>query len=268
MAAGRGFTEQDSENSPRVAIVNEAFAKKYLSGIDPLQQRLLIERVLPGQGKIESAVEWQIVGVSRNIRNGDIHGDGFPEIAVPFAQSPWPEANIVVRTARDPGAMNRMLANAVHSVNAKVALQQVRTMDDIVDESLVTDRFATSLFGGFAAVALLLAAVGIYGVMAFAVAQRTHELGLRIALGARHDDVIHLVLREGLALAGVGLVIGLFGAYAAGRALGGLLYGVGSLDVPAIAAVAITLLTAALVACYIPARRAAGVDPMTALRYE
>src|SRR5215813_14439071 len=115
MELGPGFTQQKLENSPRVAIVNEAFAKKYLSGIDPLKQRLLIERVVPGQGKIESAVEWQIVGVSRDIRNAGIRGDGFPEIAVPFAQSPWPEANVVVRTAGDPGAMSKMLANAVHS---------------------------------------------------------------------------------------------------------------------------------------------------------
>ena len=116
--------------------------------------------------------------------------------------------------------------------------------------------------------ALLLAGVGIYGVMAFAVAQRTHEIGLRIALGARQDDVVHLILREGLLLACAGLGIGLLGAYAAGRALSGLLYEVGSIDVPALGTVAITLLAAAFVACYIPARRAASVDPMTALRYE
>jgi len=268
LTAGREFTERDSENSTRVAIVNEAFAKKYLAGVDPLHQRLLIERLVPGQGKIESAVGWQIVGVSRDIRNGGIRGEGYPEIAVPFAQSPWPEVNIVVRTAQDPGAMGKMVANAVHSINAEVALEQIRTMDDIVDESLITDRFSTALFGGFAVLALVLAGVGIYGVMAFAVAQRTHELGLRIALGARHEDVIQLVLREGLVLAGIGLAVGLLGAYAAGRALSGLLYGVGSLDLPAIAAVAIILLTAAFVACYIPARRAAGVDPMAALRYE
>jgi putative ABC transport system permease protein len=268
MASGRGFTEQDSENSPRVAVVNEEFVKKFLSGLDPLKQKLLIERLVPGQRKVESPVEWQIVGVSRNIHNGGIRGDGFPEIAVPFAQSPWPQANIVVRTAQDPGAISKLIAATVHSINADVALEQTRTMDEIVEQSMVTDRFTTSLFGGFAVVALVLAGVGIYGVMAFAVAQRTHEIGLRIALGARQDDVIHLVLREGLGLAGAGLAIGLLGAYVAGRALSGLLYGVASLDLPAITAVAITLLTAAFVACYIPACRAARVDPMTALRYE
>jgi len=268
IAAGRGFSEQDTENSPRVAVVNEAFAQKFLAGLDPLKQKLLIDRLVPGQRRIESPVEWQIVGVYRNFRNGDIRGEGFPEIDVPFAQSPWPQARIVVRTAQNPGALSKAIAAVVHSISAEVALDQTRTMDEIVDESLVTDRFTTSLYGSFATVALLLAGVGIYGVMAFAVAQRTHEIGLRIALGARQDDVVHLILREGLLLACAGLGIGLLGAYAAGRALSGLLYEVGSIDVPALGTVAITLLAAAFVACYIPARRAASVDPMTALRYE
>lgn len=141
-------------------------------------------------------------------------------------------------------------------------------MDDIVDRSLVNDRFMTALYASFAAVALVLAAIGIYGVMAFVVAQRRHEIGLRIAFGASQDHVLSFVLREGLALAASGLGIGLVGAYFVGRVLNGLLYGVGTLDSIALGAVAVTLFAAAFFACYIPARRAARVDPIEALRYE
>ena len=141
-------------------------------------------------------------------------------------------------------------------------------MDDIVDRSLVNDRFMTALYASFAAVALALAAIGIYGVMAFVVAQRRHEIGLRIAFGASQDHVLGFVLKEGLALAASGLGIGLVGAYFVGRVLSGLLYGVGTLDSIALGAVAVTLFAAAFFACYVPARRAARVDPIEALRYE
>jgi putative ABC transport system permease protein len=137
-----------------------------------------------------------------------------------------------------------------------------------VNQSLVSDRFMTALYASFAGVALLLAAVGIYGVMAFVVAQRTHEIGLRIAFGATQDHVLGLVLREGLTLAASGLGFGVVGALFAGRAMRGLLYGVGSVDALSMIAVAVTLLASAFLACYIPARRAAKVDPMAALRYE
>jgi putative ABC transport system permease protein len=268
MVRGRGFTEQDSATAPRVAVVNETFVRRFLSGMDPLRQRLVIEQLVPGQTKLGAPVEWQIVGVSRNIHNGGIRGDDFPVIDVPFEQSPWPQAGVVVRTTGEPAAMSKSIAVAIHSVNADVPLQEIRTMGQIVDQSLVSDRFMTALYASFAGVALLLAAIGIYGVMAFVVAQRTHEIGLRIAFGATQDHVLSLVLREGLTLAASGLGFGVVGALFAGRAMRGLLYGVGSIDSLSIIAVAVTLLAAAFLACYIPARRAARVDPMVALRYE
>lgn len=265
---GRRFTEQDSATAPRVAIVNETFVRRFLPGVDPLKQRILIEQLVPGQTKLGPPVEWQIVGVSRNIRNAGMRGEDFTLIDVPFQQSPWPGAAVVVRTSGDPSAMSKTVAAAIHSMSPDVPLEQIRTMDQIVDESMVNDRFMTALYGSFAGVALLLAAIGIYGVMAFVVARRSHEIGLRIAFGASQDRVLSLILKEGLALAASGLGLGLIGAFFVGRALNGLFYGVGSIDSIALCAVAITLFAAAFLACYIPARRAARVDPMVALRCE
>src|SRR5215469_4099764 len=265
---GRQFSEQDSANSPRVAIVNETFVRRFLPGVDPLTRRLLVEQMFPGQLKLGPPVEWQIVGVSRNIRNRDMRGGDFALIDVPFEQNPWPGAGVVVRTTGDPAAMSKTIAAAIHTISPDAPLEEIRTMDEIVDQSLVNDRFMTALYGSFAAVALLLAAIGIYGVMAFVVAQRRHEIGLRIAFGASQDHVLSLVLKEGLTLAASGLGLGLIGAFFVGRALNGLVYGVGSMDSIALFLVALTLFAAALFACYIPARRAAKVDPIVALRYE
>jgi len=265
---GRQFSEQDSANAPRVAIVNETFVRRFLPGVDPLTRRLLVEQMFPGQLKLGPPVEWQIVGVSRNIRNRDMRGGDFALIDVPFEQNPWPGAGVVVRTTGDPGAMSKSIAAAIHTLSPDAPLEEIRTMDEIVDQSLVNDRFMTALYGSFAAVALLLAAIGIYGVMAFVVAQRRHEIGLRIAFGASQDHVLSLVLKEGLTLAASGLGLGLIGAIFVGRALKGLVYGVGSMDSIALFLVAMTLFAAALFACYVPARRAAKVDPIVALRYE
>ncbi len=268
MAKGRAFTDQDTATSVRVAIVNETFVNRYFAGVDPLTQRILVEQLIPGVTKLGPPLEWQIVGVFRNIHNGGIRNEGFPEIDVPFAQSPWPQASMAVRTTGDPGEMTKSIAAVVHTVDPDLALAQVQTMDQILSQSLVTDRFTTSLYATFATIALILAAVGIYGVMAFAVAQRTHEIGLRMALGASQDHVLRLILKEGVVLAAIGLGIGLVGACFVGRAMRGLLYGVGTIDVAAFSAVAVTLFVAAVLACYVPANKAAKVDPMVALRYE
>jgi predicted permease len=268
IAKGRAFTDQDTASSVRVAVVNQTFVDKYFKGVDPLTQRILVEQLIPGVTKLGPPQEWQIVGVFRNIHNGGIRSDGFPEIDVPFAQSPWPQAQMAVRTTSDPADMAKSITGAVHTVDSELALASVKTMDQIVSESLIGDRFNTWLYISFATVALLLAAIGIYGVMAFAVAQRTHEIGLRMALGASQDHVLGLILKEGIILAAIGLGLGLVGACFVGRAMRGLLYGVGTIDVAAFGAVAGTLFVAALLACYVPANRAARVDPMVALRYE
>jgi putative ABC transport system permease protein len=175
---------------------------------------------------------------------------------------------MAVRTAGDPAAVTRSVSAAVHSVDPELPLADVHTMEQLMDESRTGDRFGTVLFGSFAGVALLLAGLGIYGVMAFVVEQRTHEIGLRMALGADRNQVVGLVLKEGMALAGAGLAIGLLGAWGVGRAMQSLLYGIGALDVRAFSAVAAVLLASALAACAVPALRATSVDPIAALRIE
>jgi putative ABC transport system permease protein len=264
---GRSFTDQDNAGSVKVAMVDEEFVRKYLNGKDPLQQRINVEELIPGVTKLGPYVSWQIVGVFHNVRAGGFRED-FPEIEIPFSQIPWPSANIGVRTAGDPEVMTKSIAAAVHAVDPQIALAELRTMEDIKSLMLAGDRFTMTLYSAFAAVALLLAAVGIYGVMAFTVAQREHEIGLRMALGASRGNVVTLVLKEALMLAALGLVLGLVGAYFVGRAMQSTLYGVGTLDLSAIAAVAVVLLCASLLASWLPAHRAAAVEPMKALRSE
>jgi putative ABC transport system permease protein len=249
-------------------MVNENFVRRYLPGLDPLTQTVGVDQLIPGVTGVGDTVQWQIVGVFHNVRGGDLRADDSPEINVPFWQSPWPAADIAVRASGDPETLTKSIAAAVHTVDPDVPLANIRTMDQILDHALLGDQFIAAVFGGFAGVALLLAAVGIYGVMAFSVAQRTHEIGLRMALGAGREQVLGLILREGLLLTLAGLGFGLFGAYLLGRAMQSTLYGVSAIDFGAFSAVAAVLLASALSACYVPARRAANVDPIVALRYE
>jgi len=264
---GRSFNDQDTTPGLRVAMVNEEFVKRYLQGLDPLQQRLSIEQIIPGLPKLGPAVEWQIVGIFHNVRYGDFR-DAFPEVDVPFAQSLSPSVTIGVQTAGDPVAMSKTIASAVHSVDAEIALEQLRTLDQVKQDSLGEDRYSMVLFACFAMVALLLAAVGIYGLMAFSVFQRTSEIGLRLALGASRGNVIGLILKEASLLAVIGLAIGLAGSVFVGRTMRTTLYGVAAMDFFVIVAVGVILLGTALFASYWPARRAAMTDPVQALRIE
>jgi putative ABC transport system permease protein len=266
IARGRAFNEADIAGGARVAIVNSTLVKKYFPNVDPLTQRLMIEQIVPATAKLGDAVEWQIVGVYENVRNGGPQGDGFPEIDVPFAQSPEPGAYMAVRTATQPESMTQTIAGVIQSVDPDLPMADVKSMDQMLNESMGGDRFGAVLFGTFAGVALILAAFGIYGVMSFAVAQRTHEIGLRMALGAAPSQVLGLILREGMTLGAIGLGIGFIGAWGVGRLMTGLVYGTGSFDLPAFSAVAAVLMLSALLACYVPARRATQVDPMAALR--
>jgi predicted permease len=263
---GRSIDEHDTETSPHVAMVNENFVSRYLSGVDPLTQRITVEELIPG-GSLGPPIEWQIVGVFQNVRGAGMREE-YPEINVPFWQNPWPQVSMIVRTEGEPKAVTKSVAGAVNSVDPDLPLAGVKTIDEIVSESLAIDRFSMVLFSSFGLLGLLLAAVGIYGVMAFGVAQRTHEFGIRMALGAQRSGVVGLVLKEGTIVAVVGAVIGLGGAYLVGRAMQSTLYGVGAMDAIAVGTTAALLLIVALLACLVPALRASRVEPMTALRDE
>ena len=263
--SGREFTEQDTATSPRVALVNQQFVHDYLKGLDPLKQTLIIEQIIPGLPKLGPAVPWQIVGVFHNVRSFGLRSQA-PEVDVPFSQSLLPNVTVGVRTAASPEAVMRSTRGIVHSVDPDIALAGVSTMDEVKDKLFLRDRFTLLLYASFALVALLLAAVGIYGVIAFTVSQRTREIGLRMALGARSSTVTGLILRESSILALTGLALGFIGAYFVGQAMRSTLFGIQALDFSVLASVSIVLFATALLASYLPARRAARIDPMQALR--
>jgi len=267
LVKGRQLNDQDTANSVKVMVVNEDFVKKWLKGKDPLRAQISVEQLIPGVTRLGPPQEWQIVGIYHNVHAAD-QRDENPEMLIPFWQIPWPQAGFGVRTAQDPLAMQRSIAAAVHSVDPEIALAQPETLDQIRTETMANEKFTLILFGTFAVVALFLAVLGIYGVMAFSVAQRSHELALRMALGATRGRVIGLVVREGVILAAVGLGLGLVGAYFVGRAMQSLLFGVKPLDVLAFVSVGVVLMASALLACYWPARRAASIHPMQVLRME
>jgi putative ABC transport system permease protein len=264
---GRSFTDADNSSSARVAMVNDTFVRRFLNGVDPLQQHLVMEQVIPDQIQNGPAVPWQIVGVFHTVKSRGSRED-IPEIDTPFWQEATPIAGIGVRTAEDPAAMINSIAAAVNAVDSQAALYEPRTMEQMHDEVLANDRFTLILFAAFAAVALLLAAVGIHGVTAFSAAQRSHEIALRMALGATRNGVVALILKEGLALACAGLGIGLIGACFVGRAMQSVLLAVPAVDFSTLAAVGLLLFGAAALACYLPAAKVVRIDPMIALRHE
>lgn len=264
---GRAFTNHDDINSVKVAMVNEAFANRYLKGLDPLRQRLVKEQVVPNLDKPGLAVEWRIVGVFHNVKSRNSREDN-PEVDTPFWQEAYPISGIAVRTVQDPATMIDSIQSAVTALDSQAGFTLTRTMDQVHDQVLANDRFALILFACFALIGLLLAAVGVYGVMAFSVAQRSREMALRMALGATPNRVMALIVREGAVLACSGLGLGFAGAYFVGRALQSILFGVPAIDTSAFGATGLVLLLAALLACYLPALRAASVEMMGLLRSE
>ena len=265
LLAGREFTERDRETSPRVAIVNDAFDRKYWPGERALGKRIAFSRITN---------RWyQIVGIVGNVKYRGLDAPERPELYVPVLQplsdeARMPAMDVVVRTASDALAMVAAIRHEILAIDLDQPIADVQTMDQRISASLSSRRFNTILLGSFAALALALAAVGIHGLVAYSVAQRTHEIGVRVALGARHHDVLTLLVGEGMTLALVGAGIGLVAAVALTRVMSGLLFGVSPTDPATFAAIAAVLTIVALAASYIPARRSARIDPVVALRSE
>lgn len=259
---GRLLNDGDDQSSPPVVVVSECFVRRYLQHIDPLGQSILRPHWLAPK-------QWQIVGVFGDVSNGErLSEQAAPTVLGSFWQIPPRHPALVVRTALDPSVVTKSIRRAVAAAAPAMVVTHVQTMDQIVSDQIGDDRFVMVLFGGFAALALLLAALGIYGVMGFAVAQRRHEIGLRMALGAQKHEIVRMILTDGMKLAVLGVGIGLVGVYALGRLMRSTLYGINTVDFGSFAAVAFILLAAAITASYVPALRSANVDPMTALRQE
>jgi putative ABC transport system permease protein len=268
---GRYFSERDDENAPRVAIVNEAFVRRYLPDEQPLGKKLLMQSLISGSKDVGPATAWEIVGVVADVRYKGLNEKrAVPEIYVPLMQSPWPGAALILRTASEPTSVTQAARIVLARVDPEVPLTSVKTMDQITADSLSQPRLRAWLIGTFAAVALIMAALGIYALISYSVAQATHDLGVRVALGANRGQIVRLVLTRSLLLAAGGLLPGLAGALALTRLLASfsLLFHVEPNDPWTFVAVSLLLLVVALVAGLIPAVRASRIDPAVSLRAE
>jgi predicted permease len=265
LVKGRFFDARDTAEAPGVAIVSEALARKYWPNEDPVGRRITFENLPDSQ-----TPRWrEIVGVVGHVRNEGLEGESRGQYYVPYAQrATGTNLFIAVRTDADPAPLAPAVRGAVANVDRDLPVYRVTTMETLVAESLMQRRFSMFLFGVFAALAMVLAVVGLYGVMSYGVAQRTHEIGLRMALGAQSRDVLRMVVGQGMVLVLVGLGIGLLGALLLTRLMSSLLFGVSAADPLTYAGIALLLGAVAFLASYLPARRATKVDPMVALRYE
>ncbi|HYM07486.1 MAG TPA: ABC transporter permease, partial [Terriglobales bacterium] len=264
---GRGLAETDTKGVAPAIVVNETMVKKYFKNQDPIGKRVLIQQIISGKHELGPEVPWQVVGVVAD-EKVDSLDDSSPGVYVSYKQSPALGTALIVRGALDPNRLIKGIQASVWELNKNQALDDIKLLEQIKSESLGGNRLRTVLLGVFAGLALLLAAIGIYGVISYSVAQRMHEMGVRAALGASTWDQIRLVLGSGLSLTAIGLTIGTLGALGLTRLLASLLYGVSPRDPSTLILVGAILAVMALAACYIPARRATRIDPMIALRYE
>ncbi len=260
MVAGRDFTVSDGPQTQMVAIVDQLLARRFSPDSSPVGLRIDLDRPSP---RI-----LEIVGVVGDVKPVSVNGEVWPTIYQPYAQQPWQAMQIVLRTARPPFTLAAAVQREIHKLDPDQPVTEVRTLDDVSGSSLGEARFHTFLLAGFAEAAFLLCAVGIYGVIGYDTSQRTREIGIRMALGAQPGDVSRLIVRQGAFLAGAGIVIGLGAALALTRYMASMLYGVEPSDFTTFAAMSVTLGAVAVLASYLPARRAMALDPTVALRHE
>jgi putative ABC transport system permease protein len=261
LKSGRLFTEQEATEMRHVVVINEAFARKNFPGEDPLGKRVTIYMK-------EDNVPTEIIGIVGDHKHMGLDSEIEPMSYWPHPEQAFPFMTFVIRTQGDPASIAPAARNVIQTLDGEQPLADVRTLESLLADSVARARFNTLLLTVFAVVALILAAVGIYGVMSYAVTQRTHEIGIRMALGARTSNVLALVVKEGMTLAVVGVAVGLAASFALTRIMASLLYGVSTTDTLTFSLIPFVLASVALLACYIPALRATKVDPMIALRYE
>jgi putative ABC transport system permease protein len=264
---GRFLADSDAKGTLPVTVINEEMATKYFKDEDPLGKTILIQQIVTGKHGLGPEIPWQIVGIIGNEKVNDLE-DTSAGIYVTFMQSPVAGSDLLVRAKSDPAALGKSIQEAVWRVNKDQPLPDVKTLDQIKSETASSEMLRTVLLGVFALIALLLSAMGIYGVISYSVAQRTNEIGIRAALGATGSQLLRLVVGQGMLLAGIGLLLGSAGAFALTRLMSSLLYNTSPTDLPTLVTVELVLGAVALVACTIPARRAMRVDPVIALRYE
>jgi predicted permease len=257
LVRGRFFTEHDNESSSGAAIVNESLARRFWPNQDPIGKQLIVAR---------AELHEEVVGVVADVKTTALDSDAGGELYSPYPQRPWPGMIIAVKTSGNPLSMASAVRKQIAQVDGDLPVTAVRSMQDVVSESFGQQQLTLWLLGAFAAAALVLAAIGIYGLLAYSVEQRRQEVGIRRALGARPADIVRLVLRQGLGLTLAGIAAGLAGAFLIGRALEALLFHVSPTDPVIYAGMALLFLTVALIASYLPARRALQVDPVVAIR--
>jgi putative ABC transport system permease protein len=257
---GRTFDSGDRAGTPQVFVINEAFAQTFLNGQDPIGVRL--------DGESKSA-RGEIVGVVENMRHKDLETDTTPAFYVSYEQSAtFPIMNFVIRTKSDPSSLSVAVERELQSLDPHGIIFNVRPFEDLISDTVAPRRFTLQVLAIFAALAVILAATGIYGTMSYAVAERTREIGIRVALGARGTDIQKLVVSEGTKLILLGLIIGLCGSFVLTRWIRGLLFSVSATDPITFLIIGIVLVSIALIACWIPARRATKIEPLVALKYE
>jgi putative ABC transport system permease protein len=257
---GRLFTDNDNEGSPPVAIINETMARSYFAGSDPVGQRIAVK------GQRDEQLE--IVGVTADVKQFVLDVENKPSFYRPYRQEEAAFMTLVVQTTADPASMIPALRRRILDTDKFTAITRVRTLNELISDSVAQPRFYALLLAIFAGIALTLAALGIYGVMAYSVSKRTHEIGIRVALGAQASRILRLVVGRGLILILAGVGIGLAGAFALTRLMAGLLFEVRATDPAVFAVIALLLIAVALGACLVPARKATQVDPLVALRHE